>query len=145
MNLEAMTEELTRDEGLRLKPYRDTVGNLTVGIGRNLDDVGISIDEAEYLLYNDIRRAMADLDRSLPFWRGLDEVRQRVLVNMAFNLGIGRLMQFKYTLFSVEHGEWERAAQGMLSSLWARQVGPRAERLAEMMRTGLEPTTKENA
>lgn len=142
MDLSLLFQELERDEGLRLKPYRDTVGKLTIGIGRNLDDVGISAEEARYLLGNDVARSAADLDRHLPFWRDLGPVRQRVLANMAFNMGIRRLLTFKYTLLMVEHGDWEKASQGMLSSLWARQVGPRAVRLAEMMRTGLEPQPK---
>lgn len=142
MDLARLYQELERDEALKLKPYRDSVGKLTIGIGRNLDDVGISEDEARYLLGNDVARACADLDRFLPFWRNLGPVRQRVLANMAFNMGIGRLQTFKFTLLMIEKGEWEKAAEGMRASLWARQVGPRAVRLAEMMRTGLEPTTK---
>lgn len=142
MDLARLYAELTRDEGVRLKPYRDTVGKLTIGIGRNLDDVGISAEEAHYLLGNDVERSARALDDFLPFWRNLGPVRQRVLVNMAFNMGIRRLLTFKFTLLMIEKGEYEKAAEGMLSSLWARQVGPRAQRLAEMMRTGLEPTTK---
>lgn len=131
-----MVRELTRDEGLRLKPYRCTAGKLTIGVGRNLDDVGISQGEAEILLRNDIDRACADLDRSLPWWRGLDPVRQRVLCNMAFNMGIGGLLTFKSTLTLIQMGKYLDASQRMVASKWAGQVGPRAERLALMMRDG---------
>ncbi len=140
MDLERLKAELTRDEGLRLKPYKDSVGKVTIGVGRNLDDGGISPAEAQTLLEHDIESATAGLDRELPFWRTLDEVRQRVLVNMAFNLGIAKLLGFKHTLSLIETGEYATAADSMLASLWARQVGPRARRLAEMMRTGKDPS-----
>ena len=138
MNLTALKEELIRDEGLRLKPYRDTVGKLTIGVGRNLDDVGITKDEAMHLLECDIRRVKADLDLALSWWRGLDDVRQRALVNMAFNLGITRLMGFKNTLAAIRAGNYVDAAKGMLDSKWATQVGERATRLAAMMVEGDE-------
>lgn len=134
-DLAVLQAELVRDEGERLKPYRDTVGKLTIGVGRNLDDVGISHDEALMLLAKDIVRAELWLDRNLPWWRGLDPVRQRVLVNIAFNLG-GRLLSFKNTLKAVQANNWQAAHDGMLDSLWAKQVGQRAQRLAYMMLTG---------
>ncbi len=128
--------ELTRDEGLRLKPYRDTVGKLTIGIGRNLDDVGISQDEAMHLLDNDIARTTAALDKAIPWWRSLNDVRQRVVVNMAFNLGVAGLLGFKNTLAAMKAGRYADAAEGMLASKWATQVGERAKRLAAMMANG---------
>ncbi|KAG0310255.1 hypothetical protein BGZ97_012685, partial [Linnemannia gamsii] len=81
-----LLSELSRDEGRRLKPYRDTVGKLTIGVGRNLTDVGISESECDMLLENDIARIRAWLDLKLPWWRDMDKVRQRVLINMTFNL-----------------------------------------------------------
>ena len=140
MNVEKLKAELMRDEGVRLKPYLDSTGHLTIGIGRNLTDVGINQSEALYLLESDIARTGSDLDHYLPWWADLDEVRKRVLINMAFNLGIGGLIGFHDTLKYVQLGMFEAAAKGMLATLWARQVGPRADRLAEMMKTGLEPT-----
>lgn len=139
MDLDRLRAELTRDEGVRLKPYEDTVGKLTIGVGRNLTDCGITAAEAQTLLDYDIERTLVDLDRELPFWRNLDPVRQRVLANMAFNLGIGRLLTFKHTLVCVETGMYQAAAEGMRGSLWHRQVGPRALRLEQMMETGSEP------
>jgi lysozyme len=136
MNTERLVVELTRDEGLRLKPYKCTAGKTTIGIGRNLDDVGITRAEAEALCRNDVARVEAELDARLPWWRGLGEVRQRVIANMAFNLGTDGLLKFKNTLRHVEAGEYLAAAQGMLASKWATQVGPRAVRLAQMMRDG---------
>lgn len=134
--MDALLSELERDEGLRLKPYKDTVGKLTIGVGRNLDDVGISEEEARHLLANDVARTVADLDRHLPWWSSLDPVRQRVLVNLCFNIGIGSLMEFKKTLGAVRRGDYVGAAYGMLASRWASQVGARATRLAHMMSTG---------
>jgi lysozyme len=136
MNYEKLLAELEVDEGLRLKPYRDSVGKLTIGIGRNLDDKGISEAAARFLLGEDVLEVEAGLDEALPWWRQQEEVRQRVLANMAFNMGLAGLLQFTNTLAAVREGRYEDAASGMLTSLWARQVGPRATRLAEMMRTG---------
>lgn len=131
---------ITRHEGVRLKPYRDSVGKLTLGIGRNLDDVGITVSEAQYLLENDLGRVCADLDSRLPWWRTLDLVRQMVVQDMAFNLGIGGLLGFTQMLAHVEAGRYPEAAGEMLDSRWARQVGDepgqRAHTLAAMMRTG---------
>ena len=126
--------DLMRDEGLRQKPYRDTVGKLTVGFGRNLDDVGISRDEAFILLRNDIQTARTDLDRALPWWRGLPESSQRGLVNMCFNLGLSRLLGFKRMLKALEARDGALAAKEALNSKWAGQVGERAERIAALYR-----------
>ncbi|WP_337997330.1 glycoside hydrolase family protein [Oleispirillum naphthae] len=131
-----MKRELVRDEGLRLAPYRCTAGRLTIGVGRNLDDMGITAEEADYLLENDIGRAMADLDRALPWWRGLSEARQRALANMCFNLGVARLMRFEGMLADLEAGDNEGAAREAMDSAWARQVGPRARRIAAMLAEG---------
>lgn len=131
-----MVAELERDEGLRLKPYADSKGIETIGIGRNLRDVGITREEAYHLLANDIERAVADLDQFLPWWRRLDPVRQRVLVNMTFNMGIGELRKFNATLAMIERGQYSNAASHVLTLPWATQVGVRANRLAEMLRVG---------
>lgn len=132
--LAALRDQLIVDEGLRLKPYKDTKGILTIGVGRNLDDVGISHDEAMALLDNDIASHAADLDRELPWWSRLDAARQLVLANMAFNLGIQRLLMFKKMLDHLARGECDAAADEMQASAWAGQVGPRAARLIAAMR-----------
>lgn len=136
MNLDVMRAELMRDEGVRLKPYKDMVGKLTIGVGRNLDDVGITQVEAAHMLDGDIQRAASELDTQMRWWRNLDETRQRVLLNMAFNLGVSGLLKFKNTLAAVQAGKYADAAEGMLKSKWAEQVGQRAVRLANMMRGG---------
>ncbi|MFC7515107.1 glycoside hydrolase family protein [Herbaspirillum sp. GCM10030257] len=140
MNIENLTSELIVDEALKLKPYHCTAGKLTIGIGRNLDDVGISADEARYLLKNDIDRVCTQLDAALPWWRTMSERRQRVLANMCFNMGIGNstrgLLSFRNTLASMQRGDYKAAAKGMRDSAWAKQVGARSERLAKMMEEG---------
>lgn len=152
----ALTAELIRDEDERFKVYRCTANKRTIGVGRNLDDVGISKAEtaalgitvasactngitrpqSRALLTNDIDACERQLDAKLPWWRKLCDVRQRVLLNMCFNLGITRLLGFKNTLAAMEAGRFAAAAAGMRASLWARQVGARADRLALMMEKG---------
>lgn len=133
--IQPFTRMLIRHEGLRLKPYKDSVGKLTIGVGRNLDDVGISEAEAMFLLDHDIDAARAEAQKFVWFSK-LDNVRQDVIVSMVFNLGMTRLLGFKNTLKAVEAGNWEAAAKGMLDSKWAKQVGKRADELAQMMVTG---------
>ena len=136
MDANILIKELTNDEGLRLIPYRDTVGKLTIGIGRNLDDVGISIKEANFMLENDIAKVVQQLDKAISWWRSMSENRQRVLCNMAFNLGIAGLLKFNNTLKMIQDGKYKEAAEAMRKSLWYRQVGARAERLAVLMENG---------
>lgn len=136
MDLQGLREQLILDEGLRLLPYTDTVGKLTIGVGRNLADGGITRDEAMYLLDNDIKLAVNRLDDSLAWWRTLSDVRQNVLLNMCFNMGLNRLLGFKKALAAMQAGNFEEAANEMQSSAWSNQVGPRAQRLVQSMRSG---------
>ncbi len=136
---DAMVRQLRLHEGERLKPYRCTAGKLTIGIGRNLEDRGITREESAYLLANDIAAEERELLRALPWVATLDEVRQRVLLDMAFNMGIVGLLAFKRTLATVQAGDYQAAATMMLDSRWAKQVGQRAERLSRMMATGKDP------
>lgn len=135
-DLIAFQAQLKEEEGLRLKPYQDTVGKLSIGYGRNLTDKGISADEAEYLLVHDIQATMAAVSVRLPWFPRLDGVRQRVLLDMAYNQGLGGLLLFQDMLAAVERGDYETAAAEMLNSKWAEQVGSRATKLAEWMRSG---------
>ena len=136
MNRDALISQLIIDEGIKLKPYTDSVGKLTIGVGRNLNDVGISEDEARYLLGDDIQRTQNALDAALPSWRSLSENRQAVICNMAFNMGTVRLLEFRNMLHCLQAADFEGAAKEMLASQWARQVGKRADRLADAMRNG---------
>lgn len=135
MNTRDLIGDLIRDEGIRLKPYTDTVGKLTIGIGRNLDDVGITLHEARHLCDGDITRVFMELDNRLPWWRSLTENQQRGLANMAFNLGLPRLLRFEKMLAALEVGDGEKAAAEALDSKWAKQVGERADRIAELYRS----------
>lgn len=131
-----LIDQILLHEGKRNKPYRDTVGKLTIGVGRNLDAVGLFDDEIELLLINDLKRFERSLDKALPWWRDLDEIRQRVILDMCFNMGLGGLLGFKNTLAKIKAHDWAGARRGMLQSKWAKQVGARATRLADMMLTG---------
>lgn len=136
MDKKRLYEQLELHEGKKNKPYKDTVGKLTIGIGRNLTDRGITEEEIVFLFGTDVALVEKDLDRNLKWWREMSEVRQRVLVDMCFNLGITKLLAFKNTLEAMRTGRYNDAASGMLNSLWAKQVKGRAVRLANMMRTG---------
>lgn len=129
--------QMEAHEGKRGTVYVDSVGKVSIGIGRNLDDVGMSEDEITLFFLNDVARAEHLLSTMLPWAAQLDEIRYRVLLDMAFNMG-GRLLQFKQTLSSIKRGDYSEAASLMLQSKWATQVKSRAIRLAAMMRTGKE-------
>ena len=134
-----MIRQLRLHEGERLFPYKCTAGRLTIGVGRNLDDRGITAEESAYLLSNDLDDYWERLEDALPWVSELDPVRQRVLLDMAFNLGMGGLLGFRKTLAAIKGKEYERAAGMMLDSRWATQVGYRAKRLSRMMFTGEDP------
>ena len=136
MNKTKLAEQLKKHEGIRLKPYTDTVGKLTLGIGRNLEDKGITEQEALFMLNNDVDYFYGQLNKKLTWFKYLDDVRQNVLVNMTFNLGVAGLLTFKNMLNHCGDGNYEEATEEMLNSKWARQVGYRAQELAEQMRTG---------
>lgn len=136
-DLTVLEAELRRDEGFRGRPYPCPAGFQTIGYGRNLDANPLSEDEGAYLLRNDIRRAAMGIAMRLPgLLEQVGDVRARVLLNMAVNLGVGGLLKFRRMLVALEQGDYGRAADEMLDSVWARQVGRRADRLADAMRTG---------
>ena len=134
--MHTLKDMLIRHEGERLKVYMCPAGKPTIGVGRNLEDRGISHVESDFLLDNDIEAFTANLTKRLFWFKDLDSVRQAVLVDMAFNMGVAGLMAFKKTLKAIENGKWTEASRQMLDSRWATQVGSRATELAEMMRTG---------
>ena len=131
MQINQIISDLERDEGVRLKPYLDTIGKTTIGIGRNLTDNGITAAEAKMLLQNDLFRVANELDRVAPWWREMSQVRQNALVNMAFNLGLPRLLTFKKMMVALENGNFETAWAEAMGSKWAAQVGERANRIAD--------------
>jgi len=137
--LDSCATLIRRHEGLRLKPYTDTTGHLTIGYGRNLQARGISVEEAEYLLQTDMRLTYTALQARIPWITQLSDVRQAVLVDMAFNLGMAGLLQFRKTLRLIQAGDYADAGAAMLNSRWAAQVKGRATRLAHMMSTNKWP------
>lgn len=136
--LNIVTAQLSIDEGVRSKPYRDPTGKLTIGIGRNLSDVGLRPDEIDLMLRNDVAQAECDARTWLgaTSYEALTERRRAVVINMAFNMGLPTLSQFRSTRAAIVTGRYDEAAAGMLNSKWARQVGARAQRLASEMRSG---------
>ena len=136
MNLIKIKELLTLHEGKRNSVYKCSQGFNTIGIGHNLDANPISDKAIDVIFEDDLNTVLNDLTKNLPWWRTLSENRQHVLIDMCFNLGIGRLLGFKNTLKAMEDGRYEDAAIGMGQSLWASQVGTRAIRLIKMMRDG---------
>lgn len=134
-----LEQQLRADEGEVLHAYQDSMGFLTIGVGRLIDKRkggGITEEEAAYLLKNDIERKTAEVRARLPWFAKLDPARQGVLVNMAFQMGVGGLMAFKNTLALIERGAYALAADNMLKSAWATQTPARAQRLARQLRTG---------
>ncbi len=125
---------LIKHEGLRLKPYKDSVGILTVGVGRNLERP-ISHDLAMFMLDEDIESSYKDVEQ-FGWFSSLDSVRQDVIINMVFNLGITRFKGFKNTIQAISDGDYLKASQEMLDSKWANQVGHRAVELSMMMESG---------
>lgn len=140
--------QLKQHEGVRLHTYRCTSGKLTIGVGRNLDGNGISESEADILLINDLASVVTDLRRNFPprksagelcdylIFNKLDDVRKTVLIDMCFNLGISRLLQFKKMFAAIGVKDWTLAADEMIDSRWCSQVGQRCETLRVMMETG---------
>ena len=140
MNWTRLKSDIKRHEGIRLKPYQDTEGLLTIGIGRCLDRVGISEGEAELMLSNDLEDAVKAARFVIHNYEKLDEVRQEVVVNMAFNLGRNGLTEFRKMRMALGEEKYDLAAEEMLDSKWAKQVGARATELAQRMRTGTVET-----
>ena len=134
MNLRWM-KYTRRYEGLSLYPYRCSAGCLTIGYGHNLEN-GISQQTAQYILQEDMEQAQKDVRTKWKWWEKLDEVRQFVLVDMCFNMGLKKLSTFRKFLTALQQQNYAVAAQEMLQSRWAGQVGYRAVELAEMMKTG---------
>ena len=138
MDLNTMRALLTLDEGVRLRPYVDTVGKLTIGIGHNLTDDGISAAVANLLFVEDLAKAQVVLQEVFPSWQMLDPVRQVALVDLAFNLS-HRLSEFETFLLCLKEGVYDHAADALVHSLWYNEVGVRGPRIVAMIRTGQWP------
>jgi len=122
--------------GPELFPYRDTVGKLTIGYGRNLDDRGITRAEAEFMLDHDMAEAIADAS-TLPYWNSLSPVRQIVMSDMTYNLGLTKLRRFVRLNNALTIQDYSLAAHEMKDSKWYRQTERRAKVLVKAMQTGI--------
>jgi lysozyme len=131
---------LIKHEGLKLKPYRCTSNKLTVGVGRNLEECGITEEEAMYLLKNDIQNFHEELTERFYFYKYLEGARKDAILNMAFNMGVPRLATFVKALDFMSQRKYAEAADEFLRSRWADQVGNRATEVASMIRTNTYPT-----
>lgn len=136
MDRQRLFTQLRLHEGVEHKPYKCTAGYLTIGVGRNIEERGLSDDEIDYILNNDVNIATDELVATFDWYADLDPIRQRVVIDMVFNLGMPRFKQFKNMIAAIEAGDWMEASNQMMDSRWAEQVGLRASRLAEMMETG---------
>jgi len=136
-----LIEMIKRHEGVKTHAYKCTAGKITVGVGRNIDPdggIGLSDEEINFMLGNDIDRVEEELYASLPWLGdiGISEVRYDALINLSFNLGLPRFLKFKKALAAMEAGDYELSADEFLDSRWAKQVGLRAIEVTDMIRTG---------
>ena len=134
--LDIVTEQLKIDEGVRLMPYKDSVGKLTIGVGRNLTDDGISEDEMELLLKNDVNHAGVTAAFLFNFTDEISDARKAALCNLAFNLGEKTLSTFKTFIDFVLARNWPAAADDLIQTRYATEVGPRAQRICNTLRSG---------
>ena len=132
-------EILRKHEGVESHAYVDSVGKITLGVGRNIDPnqgLGLSDDEIDYLLANDVVRVEAELSQVFRWYDDLNDARKDAMMDMCFNMGLPRLMLFKRALAAMSARLYEIAAVEFLDSRWAKQVGHRAITISEMIRTG---------
>ena len=137
--MEKLLDMLKRHEGVETHAYECSAGKITVGVGRNIDQdggIGLTDDEIDYLLQNDIERVMLELVSEYDWFKDLDDVRKDAMIDIAFNLGQTRLRLFKRALAAMEAGKYKDAATEFLDSKWAKQVGGRALELSDMISTG---------
>ena len=135
---EQLLEMLKRHEGVRSKVYLCSAGYETIGVGRNISKsgMGLSDDEVDYLLENDIARVIKELSSEYPWFNDLDDVRKDAMIDISFNLGATRLRGFRRALAAMEVADYTLAAKEFLDSKWSRDVKGRAHELASMIETG---------
>lgn len=136
--MEKLLEMLKRHEGVRSKVYLCSAGYETIGVGRNISEsgIGLSDDEVDYLLENDIERVIKELSSEYPWFNSLDDVRKDAMIDISFNLGATRLRGFKRALAAMEVADYKLAAKEFLDSKWSRDVKGRSHELASMIETG---------
>jgi len=140
-DIETLKKELIDDEGVRESAYRDSLGYLTIGIGHLIDSrIGgkISQDTIHHIFKEDINEVIQQLDDNLFWWRNLDPVRQRALINLCFNMGINKLLGFQNFLAHSQGGDYKKAVKHLLDSKWATQVQKsRVERITQQWEYGV--------
>lgn len=150
MDFDRFKRQLILHESLKLLPYDDKTGieiqqgdilhgKITIGIGHNLTDNGITPMISDFIYAEDVAKMVLNVLVLMPWWIALNDVRQRVFVDLAFNMGITGLSKFKNTLSLAKGGDFSRAADALMASLWFKQVGTRGPRLVKMLRTGIDP------
>ncbi|NNF96997.1 MAG: glycoside hydrolase family protein [Halobacteria archaeon] len=132
MNKDKLKVMLLRHEGYNQMPYKCSAGKLTIGVGRNLTDKGLSMDEVEILFENDLSEVLKELNK-LDWFCRLDETRQMPIADMAFQMGVSGLLKFRKMIGHLERGWFEKAAKEVLNSKYARQTPIRAEEISEML------------
>ena len=136
IDLKRLQEQLVIDEGLVLKPYRCSSNKLTIGVGRNIEEIGITKDEAMMLLANDIARVCGECKREFPWFEDLTPLRKEAIINLVFNMGMATFKCFRKTIAFIEAKDYERAGIELLDSNYAKQVGERSKRVANMLADG---------
>jgi lysozyme len=133
---ESVLISIRQNEGLKLKPYKCTENKLTIGYGRNLEDKGISLVEAEIMLNNDVTDVYTELLQKIDYFDILPIRVQSVLIEMAYQLGVSGLLKFKQTLLHIQNKDFESASVEMLDSKWAKQTPNRAIKMSNLMKGG---------
>lgn len=139
VDIAKLKNSLKRNEGVRLKPYVDSVGKISIGIGRNLTDVGITLDEADYLLDNDIKHVLDQVQQE-DWWPSVkdNDVRARAMVEIVFNMGIYGVRTFKSAISCLKALDFSGAARNFMDSKWSQQVHDRVAIICQMIETGLD-------
>jgi len=132
-DVKRLKEMIKRHEGYSSKPYRCPAGKLTIGYGRNLDDVGIYADEAELMLENDLRRAVQHLMRIFPDFISYPPRKQEALIDLMYNIGVGSFLTFKKMIAAIKNGDWIRAGEELENSKYCKQVPERCREIKHII------------
>lgn len=138
VNLQLLRDQLINEEGIRFTPYTDTRGKVTIGVGHNLTDNGISQSVMYAILQEDINEVISDLDMNIPFWKNMDEVRQRALADVCFNIGIVQFLNFHKMISALVSQDYVAAAYELKTSAWYGEVGARGPKLVNMLLLGVD-------
>lgn len=138
MDLQKLQQQLIKHEGMKLKPYTDTMGKLTIGVGHNLTDDGLTASQVLSILNDDITNTLSFLTKTCPWFGNLNDARQRAITDLTFDIGT-KLLGFTNMIAAIQDLDWQRAHDELLNSAFAAQTGQRAKDLATMLLTGTDP------